>query len=135
MRKLIATEFVSVDGVMGEPQNWTAAYFSPEMGEYRHKELFASGALLLGRVTYDSFADVWPARPGLDRGEQAYADRLNSMPKYVVSQSMETAEWENTSVINDDVEAAVAALKTEDGQDILIHGSATLVNYLLNAGL
>lgn len=129
MRKIVAAEYVSLDGVMEEPR-WTIPFWNEELGQYQYDQLFASDALLLGRVTYEGFAAAWPSMTD----EQGFADRMNSMPKYVASTTLETLEW-NANRIEGDVAAAVAKLKEQPGQDILIYGSAALVQTLLPHGL
>jgi dihydrofolate reductase len=137
MRKLIVTEFVSLDGVMeapgGEPgyahSGWVARHFTPELGAYKEAEQLAADVLLLGRKTYESFAGAWPEREG------AMADKLNTMTKYVASSTLGSADWDGTTVIASDMPAAVAELKQGDGGPILVAGSRTLVHGLLAAGL
>ena len=129
MRKIIVTEFVTLDGVAGEPQNWSFPYWNDAIGQFKHDELFASHTQLLGRVTYEGFAEAWPSRDG------DYADRLNGLPKYVVSTTLEIAEWNNSHVIGGDVVEAIRALKQQDGADLLVHGSLTLVHTLILHGL
>jgi len=131
MRKIVATEFLSLDGVMGDPQNWSFPYWTDEIGKFKRDELFASDAQLLGRVTYEGFAAAWPSRTD----EDGYADRLNSLPKYVVSTTLEKAEWNNSHLISEHVAEAISNLKQQPGQDILIHGSQTLVQTLLKHDL
>lgn len=126
-RNLIVSEFVTLDGVMEAPEEWSFQFFSDAQQEYKHDELFDSGALLLGRTTYESFAEAWPDRTD----ETGFADRMNSLPKYVVSTDLEQAEWNNSTIIDGDIVEAVAALKQEDGQDILVNGSGELVDTLL----
>ncbi|WP_227378501.1 dihydrofolate reductase family protein [Haladaptatus halobius] len=130
-RNLIVSEFLTLDGVMEAPEEWSFAFFSEEQQEYKHDELFASGALLLGRTTYESFADAWPDRTD----ETGFADRMNNLPKYVVSTSLEEAEWNNSTIIDGDVAEAVAALKQEGGKDILVNGSGELVDTLMKNDL
>ncbi|WP_458207336.1 dihydrofolate reductase family protein [Haladaptatus sp. NG-SE-30] len=130
-RNLIVSEFLTLDGVVEAPEEWSFAFFSEEQQEYKHDELFGSGALLLGRTTYESFADAWPDRTD----ETGFADRMNSLPKYVVSTSLAEAEWNNSTIIDGDVAEAVAALKQEDGQDILVNGSGELVDTLVEHDL
>lgn len=125
MRKVVVTEFVTLDGVMGEPQNWSFPYWNDETEKFKHDELFASDAQLLGRVTYQGFAEAWPSRTG------DYADRLNSLPKHVVSTTLEKAEWNNSHLIKENVAGAISKLKEQPGQDILVHGSRTLVQALM----
>ncbi|HEX8507087.1 MAG TPA: dihydrofolate reductase family protein [Hymenobacter sp.] len=126
---MVAAEYLTLDGVMENP-TWTGPYFNEEVGDFQHELLFASDALLLGRVTYEGFAAVWPGMTD----EQGFADRMNSMPKYVASRTLETAEW-NAEIIRGDVAEAVAKLKGEPGQNLLIYGSAQLVEYLRQHGL
>lgn len=137
MRKLIVTEFVSLDGVMEAPggergyahAGWVARLFSPELGRYKEAEQLAAGILLLGRRTYESFAGAWPQRDG------AMADKINTMPKYVASTTLGSSDWHDTTVIASDVTGAVAELRRGDGAPILVAGSRTLVHGLLEAGL
>ena len=131
IRNLIATEFVSVDGIMESPHVWSFPFRSAESRHFKEEELFAVDALLLGRVTYEEFATAWPSQTD----EAGYADRINSMPKYVVSTTLKSADWCNTSIIGSDVATEIARLKEEPGQDILIFGSAELVDSLTDLGL
>ena len=133
MGRIVITEFVSADGVMEEPR-WTFDFDrGPEGDKFKLDELFASDAMLLGRVTYQGFAQAWPGRAD----EEGFADRMNSMPKYVISQTLSDADatWENTTVLRGDVVAEVTALREKTDRDILIHGSAQLVHTLVSAGL
>jgi len=129
VRRVIVSEFVSLDGVMEEPA-WTMPYWSDEIGEFKHAELFAAGGLLLGRKTYEGFAAVWPNRTD----EDGYAERINALPKYVASTTLAEPTW-NAGVIEGDVAAAVAALKQEEGQDLLVFGSGELVQTLTSNSL
>jgi dihydrofolate reductase len=133
MRRVIASEYVTLDGVMeapgsedslGERGGWSLLYSTDEAASFKFDELMASDTLLLGRTTYDIFAASWPARTG------EFADRMNRLPKYVVSRTLETVAWENTHLIRDDVVRAVSELKEQPGQDILLYGSADLVRAL-----
>jgi dihydrofolate reductase len=128
--KLIVSEFVSLDGVMEEPK-WTFPYWNDEIGKFKFAELFASGALLLGRVTYQGFAAAWPSRTD----EQGYADRMNNLPKHVVSTTLETVEWNNSKLIKTNVVAEVSQLKRQPGEDLLLFGSDTLVQTLIQHDL
>lgn len=130
-RNLIVSEFLTLDGVMEAPEEWSFQFFSEEQQEYKHDELFASGALLLGRETYETFAAAWPDRTD----DTGFADRINSLPKYVVSTSLEEAKWTNSTIIDGDVAEEVASLKQEDGKDILVNGSGQLVDTLLEHDL
>jgi dihydrofolate reductase len=130
MRKLIVTEFLSLDGVMEEPA-WTVPYWNDEIAKFKYDELFGSDAHLLGRVTYQGFAAAWPSRTD----EQGFADRMNGLPKYVVSTTLETVEWNNSHLIKKNVAEEVSKLKQQPGQDILAAGSATLVTTLMEHDL
>ena len=137
MRKLIATEFMSLDGVIDSPGGdnefvrggWTFKFSDPEGGQFKVEETMSSGALLLGRTTYEGFAAAWPGRTD----DAGFADKFNSMPKYVVSQTLgqDDLTWENSTLISGDVLAEIAKLKEQPGGDIVIHGSAALVRSLL----
>ena len=128
MSKIIAAEYLTLDGVMENPA-WTAPYFNDELGEFQNELMVASDALLLGRVTYEAFAAAWPNMP-----DAPGADRMNGLPKYVASRTLQAAEW-NAQIIEGDVAAAVARLKQEPGQNLLIYGSGQLVEYLREHGL
>ena len=128
MRKIIVTEFVSLDGVMENP-GWTMPYWNDEIAQFKGEETAASDALLLGRVTYQGFAAAWP--DSKDEG----AAYFNGVRKYVVSTTLDRAEWQNSHLINGDVVAEIARLKEGDGQDITVHGSATLVQTLMQHDL
>lgn len=130
MRKVNVTEFVSLDGVMESPHEWSGQYFSAEVGNFKQNELLASDALLLGRVTYEGFAAAWPSRTDDD----GFADRMNSLPKYVASTTLTDPDWNNSTVITN-VAEVVRKMKEEPGLDILVYGSAQLVNSLLPADL
>ena len=138
MSKLIVTEFVTLDGVMeapgGEPTHphsgWVFDFMSPEQQEYKLNETLEAESLLLGRVTYESFAGAWPQREG------EFADKMNSMPKYVVSSTLEDPlEWSNSTLVQGDVAEKVGKLKEQDGGPILVGGSATLVHSLIENDL
>jgi dihydrofolate reductase len=126
-RKLIESTFVSLDGVISEPQNWGPPYWDDEHAAYASKLTFAADTLLLGRATYDVFAQSWPSRGG------EYADRLNAMPKIVASRSLSEGGW--NAEFTDDPVATVTAAKAEDGQSILKFGTGELDKALLEAGL
>ena len=128
MSKIIAAEYLTLDGVMENPA-WTEPYFNDELAEFQGELMASSDALLLGRVTYDAFAAVWPSMP-----DAPGADRMNSLPKYVASRTLQTAEW-NASIIQGDVATEVARLKQEPGHNLLIFGSGQLVEYLRQHGL
>ena len=135
MRKLIATEYLTLDGVMeapgtetslGERGGWSFLFSSDEHLQFKFDELLASDTLLLGRVTYEIFAASWPSLTG------EFAERMNNLPKYVVSRSLQKVEWNNSHLINDPVHIVeeVVKLKQQPGQDILLSGSADLFHTL-----
>lgn len=128
MRKIVVTEFLSLDGIMEHPA-WTFPYWNDEIAKFKGEETSASDALLLGRVTYQGFAAAWPE--STDEG----ADYFNNVRKYVVSTTLETVEWNNSRLINDNIVAAITNLKQQDGKDITVHGSATLVQTLIRHDL
>jgi dihydrofolate reductase len=130
MRKVIVSEFMTLDGVMEDPA-WTFRYWNDEIAKFKFDELFAYGALLLGRVTYQGFAAAWPSRTD----EQGYADRMNGLPKYVVSTTLEKAEWNNSTIIKENVAEQVFRIKQQPGQDVLLFGSGTLVQTLMQHDL
>jgi dihydrofolate reductase len=137
MTKLIVSEFVTLDGVMeapgGEPSHphtgWVVDHHTPELEEYKLQEVLAAGTLLIGRVTYESFSKAWPARTG------EFAVKMNSMPKVVVSSTIDRPYWARTTVLDGDVVKGVAELKEGEGDPILVVGSGTLVHTLLEHDL
>ncbi len=127
MRKIVAGFFLSLDGVMEAPETWHFPYFNDEMGEIVGSQMAAADTLLLGRRTYEEFASFWP-----DQGSDVpFADQMNKTPKFVVSTTLETVAWENSTLINGDVARQIKQLKEQPGKDISITGSATLVRSLL----
>jgi dihydrofolate reductase len=129
MRKVVVTEFVSLDGVIEEPA-WTFPYWNDEIAKFKGEESSASDALLLGRVTYQGFAAAWPESK--DEG----AVYFNSVRKYVVSKTLEEPlEWNNSTLIKDDIAKEITTLKQQDGKDIAVHGSATLAQTLMQHDL
>jgi dihydrofolate reductase len=139
MRKLIVSEFVSLDGVMEAPggeegykhTGWVLDFpQDPGQGQYKLDETLEADALLLGRVTYEGFAAAWPKRGG------EFADKFNSMQKYVVSTTLsEPLEWNNSALISGDAAAEIGRLKQGDGGNIVVHGSRTLVHTLVEHDL
>jgi len=126
-RTLAATLFMTLDGVVEAPDKWSFPFWSDETGKFKLDELRATDALLLGRVTYEGFAAAWPGR----KDEEGFADRFNSMPKYVASKTLKKPEWNNSHLIKGDLAAEVSKLKQQPGHDIVIHGSPTLIRSLL----
>ncbi|MBK8022214.1 MAG: dihydrofolate reductase [Chloroflexi bacterium] len=128
MRKLVVTEFLSLDGVMEHPV-WTAPYWNDEIARFKGEESDSTDALLLGRVTYEGFAAAWPNSK--DEG----APYFNSVRKYVVSTTLDKAEWNNSVIIRENVVQEIARLKQQPGRDITVHGSATLAQTLIQNDL
>lgn len=128
MRAIVVTEFVSLDGVMEHPA-WTFPYWNDEIARFKGDETDAADALLLGRVTYEGFAAAWPD------SEDEGAPYMNSVAKYVVSSTLTSTEWNNTSLIRDDVVETIRQLRAQPGKDILVYGSATLVQTLMQNDL
>jgi dihydrofolate reductase len=138
MGRIVVTEFVSLDGVMDDPGGaenfkhggWSFEIARGEEGDkFKLDEAFASEALLLGRVTYEGFAAAWPSRKG------EFADKFNSMPKYVVSSTLDEPEWNNSTVLKGDVAEEVGKLRREQDGDIVVHGSAQLAQTLIEHDL
>jgi dihydrofolate reductase len=136
--RIVVTEFVSLDGVMEAPgggENFRHGGWSFEVDRgdegdrFKLDETLSSEALLLGRVTYEGFAAAWPSRDG------EFADKFNTMPKYVVSSTLEEPEWNNSTVLKGDVAEEVAKLRQEQDGDIVVHGSARLVQTLVEHDL
>ena len=128
MRKLVESTFVTLDGVIGDPQVWGPPYWDDEHVGYARKLLFSSDALLLGRATYEGFAEAWPPRSG------DIADRINSLPKHVASKTLKEATW-NATVIDGDVADEVTKLKEQPGENLLKYGTGELDRTLLAHGL
>jgi dihydrofolate reductase len=138
MSKIVVSQFVTLDGVVEDPGGsegmdgggWAFEFErGPDGDKFKLDEVMASDALLLGRVTYEGFAAAWPSRDG------DFADKFNTMPKYVVSTTLSDPEWNNSTVLQGDVAEAVAKLKEEQDGDIVVHGSAQLVQALLDNDL
>ena len=128
MRKLVVTEFLSLDGIMENPA-WTFPYWNDEIAKFKGEESSASDALLLGRVTYQGFAAAWPQSK--DEG----APYFNSVRKYVVSTTLDKAEWNNSHIIKGNVVEEINKLKQQDGKDITVHGSGRLAQTLMQHDL
>ncbi len=126
MRKIIVTEFLSLDGVMEDPQ-WTFPYWNDEISAFKAEETSAGQHLLLGRVTYEGFAEAWPQRTD----EASGGVYFNGTRKYVASATLAKAEWNNSVVIRTNIMEEIARLKQEDGPDLVVHGSATLARALM----
>jgi dihydrofolate reductase len=131
IRKIVAGLFVSLDGVVESPEQWNAPYFNDEIGAVLGSQMAAADTMLLGRVTYEEFAAYWA-----DKGSDVpFADAINGIPKLVASRTLTEVDWQNTTVINGDLVARLSELKQQAGKDIITSGSATLVGWLLRAGL
>jgi dihydrofolate reductase len=132
MRKLVAVELVSLDGVMESPEEWAFSYSNHEMEEANASGMAASDALLMGRVTYEQMVAYWPNQPG----GVPMVDYINSVPKYVVSTTLaEPLEWNNSRLIKGNVAEEIARLKRQPGEDMTILGSGALVSSLLRGDL
>jgi len=138
MGKVVVSQFITLDGVVEDPGGsenmdrggWAFKYErGPEGDKFKLDEVMTSQALLLGRVTYEGYAEAWPSREG------EFADKFNNMPKYVVSTTLKDPEWNNSTVIADDIPAAVNKLKKEIDGDILVNGSVQLVQTLVEHNL
>ena len=131
MRKIVAALFMSLDGVVEAPDKWTFPYFNDEVGQAIGSALAASDTVLLGRRTYQEFAGDWPGR-GTDDPVGAW---MNNTPKLVVSTTLDTVEWQNSTLLGGDVAEEPTRLKEQPGKDISITGNATLVRSLLGEGV
>jgi dihydrofolate reductase len=130
MRKIKSNFFISLDGVVESPDQWHFPYFDEEMGAAVGAGFATTDALLMGRVLYDEWAAYWP-----EHADEEFGDVMNSMKKYVVSNSLEAAEWQNSEIISGDVAQKLADVKALEGGDIAMSGSATTVRWLLREGL
>jgi dihydrofolate reductase len=131
VRKIKSNFFMSLDGVVEAPDKWHFPYFDDEMGAAVGAGFANTDAMLMGRVLYEEWAAYWP-----EHADQPFGDVMNETKKYVVSSSLQSADWQNTELIKGDEAAErLAALKAEDGGDITMSGSATLVRWLLREGL
>jgi dihydrofolate reductase len=128
MGKLTVTAFTTLDNVAEEPHLWSGDFFSDETGRFNDDVVQEADSMLLGRVTYEGFAAAWPSRSG-----DPLADKFNAMPKHVVSTTLERADWNNSSIIADDVVGQIRALREQE--NVLVWGSPTLVKTLMDEGL
>jgi len=140
MRRLIASEFVTLDGVMEAPgdephaegrNRWALAHSGPDQQQFKMNEAYEVDAMLLGRVTYGVFAAFWPTAPN----DEGFADRMNGMRKYVVSKTLKTATWQNTTILSGRLKDELTDLKSQPGGDIILYGSAELFNALVKHNL
>jgi dihydrofolate reductase len=140
VRNVVAAEYVTIDGVMQDPGGvgeiehggWSSEYFDDELAKYQSDQLLASDALLLGRVTFEGFAAAWPS---MEEAEGEFAIRMNALPKFVASRTLnEPLAW-NGTLLQGDLPEEVAKLKQQPGENLLIYGSGELVNELHPHGL
>jgi dihydrofolate reductase len=129
MRKIAAGLFISLDGVVEAPDKWTGPYFNDQVGQAVGALMAGNDAMLLGRVTYEGFAAAFGGQSG------GMADQMNNTPKYVVSTTLASADWQNSTLIKDDIAGQIAALKQQPGRNIGMSGSSVLVSWLLRHGL
>ena len=132
MRKLVSNLFITLDGVVESPETWSLTYWSDEIQDIVGAGMGAAGAMLLGRVSYEQFAAAWSGRTVAD---DPGADFMNGSRKYVASRTLESVGWTNCTLLEGDLARTVAALKEEDGGDLVTTGSPTLVRSLLSLGL
>ena len=130
MRKIKSNFFISLDGAVESPEKWHFPYFDDEMGAAVGAGFATADAMLMGRVLFEEWAAYWP-----EHGDEPFGDVMNSMKKYVVSNSLRAAEWQNSEIISGDVAAKLTELKARDGGDIAMSGSATTVRWLLHERL
>jgi dihydrofolate reductase len=130
MRKLIVTTFLSLDGVMENPM-WTLPYWNDDIAQFKGEETTANDVLLLGRVTYEGFAEAWPQRTD----EASGGVYFNGARKYVVSNTLEKADWNNSQIIRGDAVAEITRLKQQGGETLVVHGSGRLVQTLMQHDL
>ena len=128
MGKLTVTAFTTLDNVAEDPHLWSGPFFSDATGVFNDELLAPADSMLLGRVTYDGFAAAWPSRSG-----DFTADKFNAMPKYVVSTTMHHADWNNSTIIADDIPGRIRALR--ERENVLVWGSPTLVKSLMEESL
>ena len=139
MRKIIVTTWISLDGFLAGPNgemNWVMV--DQAMGQYEDDLVSSADTLILGRVTYQSFAGSWPHvpdNPSVSEGEREYARKLNRMRKIVLSKSLEKAEWNNSQLVREVLPQEIAGMKQESGKDMVIYGSASIVQAFTNLGL
>ncbi len=130
MGKIVITEFISLDGVVESPEKWSINYWNDGIAQFKNDELFASDAMLLGRVTYEAFASAWPGRAGSDE----FADRMNALPKFVASRTITDPTWNATILDSSTDKNLVAAIKRAAASvtgDVLVGGSASLSGFLI----
>jgi dihydrofolate reductase len=130
VRKIKSNFFISLDGVVESPDKWHFPYFDDEMGTAVGAGFAAADAMLMGRVLYGQWAAYWP-----EHADEPFGDVMNSIKKYVISNSLQTAEWQNSEIISGNVAEKLASVKAQEGGDIAMSGSPTTVRWLLREGL
>jgi dihydrofolate reductase len=130
VRKIKSNFFISLDGVVESPDKWHFPYFDDEMGATVGAGFATADAMLMGRVLYEQWAAYWP-----EHADEPFGDVMNSIKKYVLSTSLQTAEWQNSEIISGNVTQKLAGIKARDGGDIAMSGSPTTVRWLLREGL
>jgi dihydrofolate reductase len=130
--RLVATEYLSLDGVFEEPGHWSNPWFNDEAGQFKWAELQAADALLLGRKTYEGFAAAWPE---MQEATGEFGAKMNTMPKYVVSSTLTRADWPGSKLVKGDPVKEIGRIKEQPGKDLLLSGSAQLFNALMKANL
>jgi dihydrofolate reductase len=130
VRKIKSYFFISLDGVVESPDKWHFPYFDDEMGAAVGAGFATADALLMGRVLYEEWAAYWP-----EHADEPFGDTMNSIKKYVVSNSLQAAEWQNSEIVSGDVGQKLTEIKAQEGGDITMSGSATTVRWLLREGL
>jgi dihydrofolate reductase len=129
--RLVATEYVSIDGIFEEPGHWSSPFFNDEAAQFKFDELNATDALLLGRKTYEGFARAWPTMEGT--GE--FGVKMNTMPKYVVTSTLDKLEWSGSRIVRGDIAGELGKLKAQPGNDLLLSGSGQLFNFCMRENL
>jgi dihydrofolate reductase len=129
VRKIKSNFFISLDGVVESPDKWHFQYFNDEMGDAVSAGFATADALLMGRVLYNDWAAYWP-----EHAAEPFGDVMNSIKKYVVSNSLQTAKWQNSEIVSGDVARKLTDIKAQDGGDIVMSGSPTTVRWLLHEG-
>lgn len=131
MRKIVANVFTSLDGVTEAPEKWAPGYFTDEMHAAIGALLGGADTMLLGRVTYETFAEAFTG----DKQDDPVGVTMTATPKYVLSTTLQRADWANTTIVSADAAARIAGLKAGPGSNITVNGSISLVRWLLQQGL
>jgi dihydrofolate reductase len=132
MRKVIVSEFISLDNVIESPEKWHFPYISDDFNEHNVKAILEAAAFLYGSNTYQAFASFWPS---MTNNEYGIADKLNNAPKYVVSKSMNDATWNNSTILSGDLTEEIKSIKQQGNGIIAMTGSGTLIHSMMQANL